>query len=273
MSSYIQQHVETISQERRDLISLRYHTITRAVNKEFWYTDNTTANSLYVGSYGRGTAIDTSDIDVLMQLPRSEYERFDAQHGNGQSRLLQAVKRSILASYPRTNVHADGQVVVMEFDDGMKFEVLPAFKKIDYWGNPIEGFTYPDTNMGGNWKSTNPKAEQKAMRERNLNSNGLLFDTCKQLRRIRDEHFSSYHLSGIVIDSFVYSAIADWHWCKDGEVSTHPAGTYENRLLNHLYQIHPIDGLPFKLSAPGSNQDVDGNSSLNGLKKVLEYLA
>lgn len=76
-----------------------------------------------MGSYGRGTAIDTSDLDVLVQLPKAEYDRYDSMRGNGQSRLLQAVKNAILEVYPRTNVHADGQVVVLDFSDGMKFEV------------------------------------------------------------------------------------------------------------------------------------------------------
>ena len=47
---------------------------------------------------------------------------------NPQSRLLQVVKKAILESYPRSDVKGDGQVVVIKFSDGMKFEVLPALK-------------------------------------------------------------------------------------------------------------------------------------------------
>lgn len=36
--------------------------------------------------------------------------------------------------------------------------------KEDWYGNPLNEYTYPDTNMGGNWRSTNPKAEQEAMK-------------------------------------------------------------------------------------------------------------
>lgn len=63
--------------------------------------ESETLHSLYVGSYGRGTAIDDSDIDILIELPEVEYNRFDAVWGNGQSRLLQAVRSAILESYPR----------------------------------------------------------------------------------------------------------------------------------------------------------------------------
>lgn len=69
---------EIISIEQRSLVSQRYRRITRAVNSEFWGSTSETAHSLYVGSYGRGTAIDTSDIDILVELPRDEYNKYDA---------------------------------------------------------------------------------------------------------------------------------------------------------------------------------------------------
>ena len=48
---------EIISADMRSLISQRYRRITKAVNLEFWNIESETAHSLYVGSYGRGTAI------------------------------------------------------------------------------------------------------------------------------------------------------------------------------------------------------------------------
>lgn len=258
---------ERISQEQRSLISDRYKRITRAVNAEFWGINSETAHSRYVGSYGRGTAIDTSDIDILFELPRKEYERYDAHKGNGQSRLLQAVKIAIQSTYSRSNISADGQVVVIKFSDGMKFEILPAFQQVDWLGNWNGKYDYPDSNMGGNWRSTNPKAEQEAMAAKNRESNGLLYDTCKHMREIRDSHFSSYHLSGIVIDSFVYHHIDDWHWLNAGETSPQPHGTYEKK----LYSECPF--WSFNLTAPGSGDIVDTTKSLDCLRKVLNYMS
>ena len=105
----VKRNGEIISKEQRDLVSQRYRRITRAVNVEFWNSDSEIAHSLYVGSYGRGTAINTSDIDVLVELPKNEYERFDKMKGNGQSRLLQALKNAIMTTYPKSSIHADGQ--------------------------------------------------------------------------------------------------------------------------------------------------------------------
>ena len=100
MSSPVLKRGEIISQDIRDTISKRYRTVTRAINKEFWNSQSDTQHSLYVGSYGRGTAIDTSDLDILVELPQRNFNQYDSIKGNGQSRLLQAVRNAILVSYP-----------------------------------------------------------------------------------------------------------------------------------------------------------------------------
>jgi tRNA nucleotidyltransferase (CCA-adding enzyme) len=47
-------------------ISTRCKAITRRLNTDFWTTTSDTAHSLYVGSYGRNTAIrGFSDLDML----------------------------------------------------------------------------------------------------------------------------------------------------------------------------------------------------------------
>lgn len=92
--------------------------MTAAINRGFWNILNNTQNSLYVGSYGRGTAIDSSDLDILMILPEREYSRHDSLKGNGQSRLLQSVRQAIMTTYPRSDIRADGQVVKIAFYDG-----------------------------------------------------------------------------------------------------------------------------------------------------------
>mgnify|MGYP000768451549 FL=1 len=121
--------------------------------------------------------------------------------------------------------------------------------------------------MGGNWRSTNPKAEQDAMRDKNKSSNGLLFDTCKHMRYIRDNYFKSYHLSGIVIDSFVYAAIKNWRWTTPEESSSAAEpGEYEKLLYDYyLYNLRFSN----TINAPGSNDYVDVSSSKDCLEKVL----
>ncbi|MDO4673251.1 MAG: nucleotidyltransferase domain-containing protein, partial [Porphyromonadaceae bacterium] len=109
MSNRVEKHGERISQDIRNLISLRYHTVTKAINNEFWNSISNTLHSLYVGSYGRNTAIDTSDIDILIELPSNLFDQYSNLSGNSQSRLLQVVRNAILNSYPRSDVQADGE--------------------------------------------------------------------------------------------------------------------------------------------------------------------
>lgn len=264
MSNRVQKYGEVIPQETRGIISRRYHIVTEAINKEFWKSLNDTLHSIYVGSYGRNTAIDTSDIDILVELPNDIFGFYNELRGNSQSRLLQAVRNAILNVYPRSDVRADGQVVKIAFSDGMYFEIVPAFK---IWDG---SYKYPDSNAGGSWRSTNPKVEQDAMAQKNRSSNGLLYDTCKHIRRIRDDCFSSYHLSGIVIDSFVFKAIGNWRWANLVEPSYQQNDTYEDSLLNYFYKDGI--GMGFEINAPGSNDMVPTASSYKCLERILRYM-
>ena len=115
------------SDDNLSKISNRYHSITKRINTDYWETSSDSAHSLYVGSYGRDTEIFTSDIDMLVQLPYSTYEKFNAYTSNGQSALLQEVKKVIEKTYSVTNLKADGQIISVPFSDGINFEVLPAF--------------------------------------------------------------------------------------------------------------------------------------------------
>jgi tRNA nucleotidyltransferase (CCA-adding enzyme) len=125
-------------------ISQRYTAITKRLNTDYWDTTSDTAHSLYVGSYGRNTAIDGfSDLDMLFQLPYEVWQQYDHHIGNGQSALLQAVRASISTTYSTTSIRADGQVILVPFKDGITFEVVPAFL------NNAGSYTYPDANDGG----------------------------------------------------------------------------------------------------------------------------
>ncbi|WP_196594496.1 SMODS domain-containing nucleotidyltransferase [Pectinatus sottacetonis] len=59
MSSSVQKH--SIDQSIRKTISTRYQRITKAVNRAFWDSESEMEHSMYTGSYGRGTAIKTSE--------------------------------------------------------------------------------------------------------------------------------------------------------------------------------------------------------------------
>lgn len=269
MSNPVLKGEHSFDQTKVHTISNRYKTITKAVNRYFWGTNSEFDHSFYVGSYGRGTAIDTSDIDILVVLPPKEFIHFSSLSGNGPSRLLQTVKTAIGASYPSSIVKGDGQVVVIEFSDKMRFEILPAFENIDSFGYKTGTYKYPDTHRGGNWKSTDPKAEQEAIKTLDgySHANGLLKETCKHIRYIRDTYYSSYHLSGILIDSFVYKIIKGWHFLREGETKREGHETYEEHLLREYNLLSQYS----TIYAPGSNDIVDTDDWIV-LGKVLNKM-
>lgn len=185
-------------------ISTRYKNITKRLNTDFWNTTSEVSHSLYVGSYGRNTAIQGfSDLDMIFQLPYSEYEKYNNYIYNGQSALLQAVKTSIEKTYSTTSIKADGQVIVIPFNDGISFEVVPAFINKD------ESYTFPNSNNGGSWRTTNPKPEIKAIRDRNSSCNGNLVHLCRMMRSWKKEW--DVPIGGLLIDTLAYQFIGDWH--------------------------------------------------------------
>lgn len=264
-----------IGRETRNTISKRYHRITRAVNSAFWNSVSDTEHSFYVGSYGRGTAIDTSDIDVLVELPVEEFIHYNHQCVNGQSRLLQVVKKAIQEPYPLSDVKGDGQVVVVDFSDGIKFEILPAFRNVwSGFGYMNSSYIYPNTHMGGNWLSTNPKKEIEAMDSRDKVSRGLLKATCEHIRFIRDNYFYSYRkrLSGILIDSFVYCAIKDWHYIGKYERREYCSQSYEEHLLYEYNALSFYGIVVPEIRAPGSENVVDATAGWELLGKILQKM-
>lgn len=184
-------------------ISYRYQRITSQLNKDFRNVDSKTSNSLYVGSYGRDTAAKgISDLDMAYMLPGNLYSQYNAYASNGQSALLQSVKKSIQKTYSTSEAFGDGQVVVVNFNDGITFEILPVFN------NQAGTWTYPNANNGGSWQACNPRAEISAIHTRNLAANRNLKHLCRMMRVWRDHNDAP--ISGALIDTLAYQFIETW---------------------------------------------------------------
>ncbi len=186
-------------------ISTRYKAITRRLNTDFWNTTSETSHSLYVGSYGRNTAIrGFSDLDMAFELPSALYSQYDAYSSNGQSALLQAVRSSMKKTYPTSSIGGDGQVVVVSFQDGVTFEVVPVFN------NQGGTYTYPDSNNGGTWKTTNPKPEIQAIKNRNIVCNNNLIPLCRMMRAWKKKW--NVPIGGLLIDTLAYQFIENYEY-------------------------------------------------------------
>lgn len=211
-------------------IRTRYHSITKRINLDYWNSTSDVTHSLYVGSYGRGTCIYTSDIDIVVELPWTEYTKYNNYSGNGQSALLAAIRNCLLKTYSSSRISADGQVVDIDFSDGVKFEVVPAFKYSDN-----RGYCYPDTNNGGSWKNMDPKSEMDCFNGRNHLCNGNLKRLCRMLRAWKSEH--TVLMSGILLDTTAYRFFQKYEYAdKPYEYYDWISRDYFGYLLDHAEQ-------------------------------------
>jgi len=186
-------------------IAYRYRRITNQLNFDFYGYENESYHSIYTGSYGRDTAIEGfSDLDILFWLPPKDYARFDGYSGNGQSAMLQEVRNSIQKTYPSSEVSGDGQVVVIGFTDNMRFEIAPGFDLTD------DRFKCPNSNGGGYWYITDPRAEQKAINEQNGTKNHNLKRLCRMARAWKRTW--DVPIGGLLVDTLAYRFLEQWAW-------------------------------------------------------------
>lgn len=194
----------------KDALLKRYHLVARRLNVDFWGVDSKTTHSLCTGSYGRGTAIrGCNDLDMIFCLPDRCYEQYASHKPNGQFALLLDIQSSLQKTFPNTQVGANGQVIVINFPDGVAFEVVPAFLNKD------GSYTYPDANLGGSWKTTNPRPEIESISTMNSQCNGNLKWLCRMMRAWKN--LWSVPIGGLQIDTLAYHFIRDWRF-KDKNV-------------------------------------------------------
>jgi hypothetical protein len=223
-------------------ISQRYRAITRRLNTDFWNTTSETSHSLYVGSYGRNTAIEGfSDLDMVFELPSAVYHQHNQHIGNGQSALLQTVRNSIRRTYSASDVGADGQVVLVSFV-GMAVEVVPVFV------NTAGSYTLPDSNGGGRWNTTNPRPEIVAIRDRNASCNLNLVPLCRMMRAWKREW--SVPIGGLLIDTLAYQFISNWIYREKSFLY------YDFMCRDFLEYMANQDQNQLHWKAPGSGQHV-----------------
>lgn len=98
ISSVFQEFCNSLRMSDNTVSSVRnrYHMITKRINQDFWNSDSVISHSWYVGSYGRGTSIYASDIDIVVGIPWTEYARYDNYLYNGQSSFLAALRKKFI---------------------------------------------------------------------------------------------------------------------------------------------------------------------------------
>lgn len=182
--------------------------VRRCLNRSYYGSESESANSFLVGSYGKNTEITPpSDIDILFELPASVYDRCRLRTGNVQSQLLQEVKRILEAVSPSTTMKADGQVVLVPFTT-YAVEVLPAFRL------PDGTFRHADTNDGGRWRVTNPRAEQVALTDSNART-GKTIHLIKLAKAWKVA--CNVKVKSLVLELAAVEFLANWAYTRSSE--------------------------------------------------------
>ena len=143
-------------------------------------------------------------------------------------------------------------MILVPFNDGITFEVAPAFINTD------DSYTYPDANDGGRWRTTDPKPAIQAIRSRNTLCNGNLIPLCRMLRSWKQKW--DVPIGGLLVDTLAYQFIEN----------------YEYRDKSHLYYdfmcrdcfkwMSDQDEKQYFWKAPGSGHYVYG-------KDLFQYKA
>lgn len=187
--------------------STKQYGVRGCLDAHYWGNSNANYGFL-IGSWGKSTEIrPPRDVDVMFQLPSSVYERFQTRPGNKQSQLLQEVKEVLKKTYSNTEMRADGQVVVVPFAS-YAVEVAPAFLLQDgkYW--------ICDTNNGGRYKTTDPKAEIKHVKDSNDLTNG---NTRALIRMIKCwQGYCNVPLKSFLIELLAVEFLSTWTYKDKG---------------------------------------------------------
>lgn len=191
--------LENLILSKQEEMLTTFKGVVKKLNQIYWDSDSEKSHAVQVGSYGRATAIDgSSDLDMLFILPDELYKQYDEHENNGQSALLQDVKKSLLEKYPDSDIKADGQVVVFNHSNYV-IEILPCFLLSD------GTYKHADTNDGGSWGITDPKSEMKEIDELDITSGGVLRNLCKMIRSWKNKN--GVPIGGFLIDTLAFNFI------------------------------------------------------------------
>ena len=189
--------IENLEPDNLNAMETTVGDIAKKLNKSYYGLEGDSTSHMYiVGSVGRETAIKgVSDLDIIFDLPKETYNQYNKYQNNGQSALLQEVKKVLNEKYPKSDISGDGQVIVINFNK-YTVELVPSFKQSD------DTFKYPDTNNGGSWKFTDPLPEITESKKMADDTENNFKYIANMLRAWKNKQ--GFKFGGLLIDSLTY---------------------------------------------------------------------
>ncbi len=199
-----------------------YKQLTSHLNLTYYGIDSNTKHSAYLGSYGRGTAIKVDDIDVVFALPPALFQEFNQQDNPAltmRNNFMQVVK----SVFPEAYLGNDNQVIRLDFEEGISFEVFPGFL------NQNGSYTMADNSGNGSWLVCDPKPEIETIKEANIN---IANDNLTRLSRMIKEWKTVWNvpIGGFLIDTLVYDFFINWEHKEN-------ASTYYDWMVRDFFEF------------------------------------
>jgi hypothetical protein len=186
-----------ITQAQREDGETKHAGVRACLNRHYYGYSSETANSLLIGSWGKGTRVRPSrDVDILFLLPDHVYWQYEKRAGNKQSSLLQEVKNVLLSTYSQTSMRGDGQVVAIPFNQ-TPVELSPGFRCTN--GSVL----VCDTNGGGRYTISTAEAEEASLSASDTHCMGntrALARMLKQWQRENNVTLKSFQLERLAIE-------------------------------------------------------------------------
>jgi hypothetical protein len=172
------------------------------LNRQYWGSASKTDNGTLIGSWGKDTHVrPPRDADVMFMLPADDYWGFEKRPGNRQSQLLQEIRATLAGTYSRTELRADGQVVVVPFQTPI--EIVPAFACL---GGSI---IVCDTNGGGRYVTSTSAAEMENLNGWDAYYGGNVRKLVRMLKHWQYE--CNVPLKSFILERLAFHFLQSWN--------------------------------------------------------------
>lgn len=227
------ENIKLTSLQREDA-KKKYDGVCKKLHDHYYPdTEYSGQTRLLIGSYGKHTHIRPArDVDVIFYMPDEKFNQYDDNQSNGQSQLLQDIKKILEEKYPNTPIKAFGKVVILEFADTQhNVELLPA------WENENGIFKIPNSENGGNWETFDPRKEIETIEksDEKTGQTKMLIRMIKKWSEQCSVKIKSYKIEQMVVSFFASTKKYDKHsiLAKDFFIFFHTNVSDEN-LKSHL---------------------------------------
>ncbi len=208
----------------------KYRWVCKVVHKYFFESDYDGSTKYLFWSYKKKTNIrpilPEQDVDVLIKLPYSIFEQYDAYESNGQSALIQKIKTILSDSYTTTDhIKWWWKVILVKFSDWEhNVELLPAFEQDD------GTFIIPNSENWGSWDSFDPRTELDKFLTSNDNTFWLTRKLSKLIKKWGRE-VGSLSLKSFQIEEYIVGFLENYNY-SDKDYSIIIRDFFEYLLVN-----------------------------------------